>query len=339
MLLMWLLALRFHPFHLAGRPGTPPNSSWPFSVVLTDWLLDDCHQGWESTQHPLASQFGVRTKVGRSASAKNILAPRPPCLVRQGAILRHEVPPDRCSTSALRQPFRGASFARRIPPRNDVQDAVHNLPQVLRFEDDTEALGDEAGGRPGVPASPSWASVKCLSWRAYALRSIPQIYRLPANHTKLFQCKFRELSHTGLLREFIKTRVRHLPRPKCGRTTVQWCAAWVSVPSASAIALTGNGSLGSLHTTERTTVPAPEAPAPDMDPEAHARSTYWISPTTLETTGPISLTTAIGGRITLLDHHKVTPFHGGTPRPAVSGCYFDHGLWLRRGHRLVINDN
>ena len=33
----------------------------------------------------------------------------------------------------------------------------------------------------------------------YALRSISQSYRLPANHIKLFQCKFRQLSHTLLV--------------------------------------------------------------------------------------------------------------------------------------------
>ena len=52
----------------------------------------------------------------------------------------------------------------------------------------------ETGGNRGS-SKPHWASVKSVG---YALRSIPQSYRLPANHTKLFQCKFRQLSHTLL---------------------------------------------------------------------------------------------------------------------------------------------
>ena len=153
------------PGHLfAGVVAARP----PFSVVLTDWLSMIAPLG-------VASRPSLSRTTGRSASKTRSQVP----FLRHFRKYHQTVPQGGRSWGIIRQ---------EIPPRN-----TYRMPFTTSRRCTVRGcpLSETVGNRGS--SKPHWASVKSVG---YDLRSIPQSYRLPANHTKLFQCKFRQLSHT-----------------------------------------------------------------------------------------------------------------------------------------------
>ena len=139
-------------------------------MVLTDWLSMIAPLG-------VASRPSLSRTMGRSASNTRSQVPS----LRHFRKYHQTVPQGGRSWGIIRQ---------EIPPRN-----TYRMPFTTSRRCTVRGcpLGETVGNRGS--SKPHWASVKSVG---YALRSIPQSYRLPANHTKLFQCKFRQLSHTLL---------------------------------------------------------------------------------------------------------------------------------------------
>ena len=147
---------------IAARP--------PFSVVLTDWL---------SIMAPLgvASRPSLSRTMARSASSTCSQVPS----VRQFLKYHHTVPQGGRSWGIIRQ---------GMPPRN-----TYRMPFTTSRRFTVRGYPrDESGGSKG-PSKPHWASVKSVG---YVLRSISPSYRPRVNHSKLFHCRFRQLSHTLL---------------------------------------------------------------------------------------------------------------------------------------------
>ena len=139
-------------------------------MVLTDWLSMIAPLG-------VASRSSLSRTMGRSASKTRSQVPS----LRHFRKYHQTVPQGGRSWGIIRQ---------EIPPRN-----TYRMPFTTSRRCTVRGcpLGETGGNRGSN--KPHWASVKSVG---YALRSISQSYRLPANHTKLFQSKFRQLSHTLL---------------------------------------------------------------------------------------------------------------------------------------------
>ena len=140
----------------------------PFSVVFTDWLSMIAPLG-------VASRPSLSRTMGRSASSTRSQVPS----LRHFRKYHQTVPQGGRSWGIIRQ---------GIPPRK-----TYRMPFTTSRRCTVRGcpLRESVGNRGS--SKPHWASVKSVG---YALRSISQSYRLPANHTKLFQCNFRRLSHT-----------------------------------------------------------------------------------------------------------------------------------------------
>ena len=145
---------------IASRP--------PFSVVFTGWL---------SIMAPLgmASRPSLSRTMGRSASSTRSQVP----LVRHLRKYLQTVPQGGRSWGIIRQ---------GMPPRN-----TYRMPSITSRRLTVRGCPlNESGGSKGS-SNLHWPSVKSVG---YALRSISQGYGLRLTNTKLFQCKFRQLSHT-----------------------------------------------------------------------------------------------------------------------------------------------
>ena len=139
-------------------------------MVFTDWLSMIAPLG-------VASRPSLSRTTGRSASKTRSQVPS----LRHFRKYHQTVPQGGRSWGIIRQ---------EIPPRN-----TYRMPFTTSRRCTVRGcpLSETVGNRGS--SKPHWASVKSVG---YDLRSIPQSYRLPANHTKLLQCKFRQLSHTLL---------------------------------------------------------------------------------------------------------------------------------------------
>ena len=135
-------------------------------MVLTDWLSMIAPLG-------VASRPSLSRTMGRSASKTRSQVPS----LRHFRKYHQTVPQGGRSWGIIRQ---------EIPPRN-----TYRMPFTTSRRCTVRGcpLGETVGNRDS--SKPHWASVKSVG---YALRSIPQSYRLPANHTKLLQCKFRQVA-------------------------------------------------------------------------------------------------------------------------------------------------
>ena len=139
-------------------------------MVLSDWLSMIAPLG-------VASRPSLSRTMGRSASKTRSQVPS----LRHFRKYHQTVPQGGRSWGIIRQ---------EIPPRNTYRMPFTTSRKcTVRGCPLSEAVGNRGSSKP------HWASVKSVG---YALRSISQSYRLPANHTKLFQRKFRQLSHTPL---------------------------------------------------------------------------------------------------------------------------------------------
>ena len=206
-----------HPLARVIAPGPP------FSVVLTDWL---------SMMAPLgvASRPSLSRTVGRSASSTRPQVPS----VRHFRKYHQAVPQGGRSWGIIRQ---------GMPPRN----IYRMLFTTSRRFTVRGCPLDESGGSRGS-SKPHWASVKSVG---YVLRSITQSYRLRANHSNLFQCRFRQSPHTLLdcSEHFGRRDRKTLATAPRGPDTGLHCQAFSSVSRPrnleGAVPGPGTGRIGS----------------------------------------------------------------------------------------------